>query len=57
MEKKDVINQFLGEIENEPNEENENVKKFVLEEREGLVERVDKIFVTNDGKQLLREQY
>lgn len=41
----------------EPNEENENVKKIVLDEREGLVERVDKIFVTQDGKQLLREVY
>ena len=57
MEKKDAINQFLGEIENEPNEENENVKKTVLDEREGLVERIDRIFVTKDGKQLLREQY
>ena len=58
MEKKDAINQFLGEIENEPNEEeDENVKKTILDEREGLVERIDRIFVTRDGKQLLREQY
>ena len=35
----------------------ETAKKVVLEEREGLIERVDKIFVTKDGKQLLREQY
>jgi len=34
-----------------------NAKKVVLDEREGLIERVDKIFVTSDGKQLLREQY
>jgi hypothetical protein len=32
-------------------------KKVVLDEREGLIERVDKILVTKDGKQLLREQY
>lgn len=32
-------------------------KKVILDEREGLIERVDKIFVTKDGKQLLREQY
>ena len=25
--------------------------------REGLIERVDRILVTPDGKQLLREQY
>jgi len=35
----------------------ETAKKVVLDEREGLIERVDKIFVTKDGKQLLREQY
>jgi hypothetical protein len=35
----------------------DNAKKVVLEEREGLIERVDKIFVTKDGKQLLREVY
>ena len=32
-------------------------KEVVLNEREGLIERVDKVFVTKDGKQLLREQY
>ena len=32
-------------------------KKVVLDEREGLIERVDKVFVTKDGKQLLREWY
>jgi len=35
----------------------ENAKKVVLDEREGLIERVDRIFVTNDGRQLLRERY
>jgi hypothetical protein len=35
----------------------ENAKKVVLDEREGLIERVDKILVTKDGKQLLREWY
>ena len=35
----------------------EQAKKVVLDEREGLIERVDKILVTKDGKQLLREQY
>lgn len=35
----------------------ESAKKVVLDEREGLIERVDKVFVTKDGKQLLREQY
>jgi hypothetical protein len=35
----------------------ENTKKVVLDEREGLIERVDRVFVTNDGRQLLRERY
>ena len=35
----------------------ESVKKVVLDEREGLIERLDRIYVTKDGKQLLREQY
>jgi len=35
----------------------ENSKKVVLDEREGLIERVDRVFVTNDGRQLLRERY
>ena len=55
--KENALNQFLGEKINEPNSENEIVKKDVLDEREGLIERVDKILVTKDGKQLLREQY
>jgi len=55
--KENALNQFLGEKINEPNSENEKVKKDVLDEREGLIERVDKILVTKDGKQLLREQY
>jgi hypothetical protein len=37
---------------------NDNVKKIVLDERDGLiVERIDKVFVTKEGKQLLREIY
>ena len=35
----------------------DHAKKVVLDEREGLIERVDKILVTKDGKQLLRERY
>ena len=35
----------------------ETVKKVILDEREGLIERVDRIYVTKDGKQLLREIY
>lgn len=54
MEDKKVnaLDNFLPE-----DEESQEKKKVVLKEREGLVERVDKIYVTNDGRQLLREQY
>ena len=31
--------------------------KVVLQEREGLIERIDRVLVTKDGKQLLREVY
>ena len=51
----------LASIEDFLPEENEtntgSAKKVVLDEREGLIERVDKQFVTQDGRQLLREQY
>jgi hypothetical protein len=40
-----------------PLENTVNTKKVILDEREGLIERVDKILITKDGKQLLREWY
>jgi len=52
--KKEAIEDLLG-IEDE---NIENTKKTqIMEERSGLIERVDKIYITNEGKQLLREQY
>ena len=56
---KKAINDFI----NDPNEELESIKqaneakKEILGTRTGLIERVDKIYVTEDGRQLLREQY
>jgi hypothetical protein len=41
----------------EEKEKVDKAKKVVLDEREGLIERVDKVFITKDGKQLLREWY
>ena len=36
----------------------ENAKKVLIDEKDGLIiERVDKILVTSDGRQLLREVY
>lgn len=54
--KEQALNDFLESEESTSNEPNDN-KKIVMDEREGLIERVDKVLVTKDGKQLLREQY
>ena len=37
--------------------ESAKAKKVFLDEREGLIERVDKILIDKKGRQLLREQY
>lgn len=50
----DALDKFLGK---QSKSADKNAKKVVLDEREGLIERVDKVFVTKEGKQLLREQY
>lgn len=59
--KEKALNDFLdGQEPQEPTidpDDNINNKSTILDEREGLIERVDKILVTKDGKQLLREQY
>jgi hypothetical protein len=52
--KKSAIDRFLKTTE--PTNVKDS-KRVVLDEREGLIERVDKILITKDGKQLLREQY
>jgi hypothetical protein len=53
-----ALDNFVGTPEDqEETKKIDNAKKVVLDEREGLIERVDKVFVTKDGKQLLRERY
>ena len=53
-----AISDFIEEPQVEEVEtKTDEAKKEILDEREGLIERVDKIFVTKNGKQLLREQY
>jgi len=57
---KDKINKLIDEFNGEDNLQETNKKnksKKVINEREGLIERVDKVLITNDGRQLLREQY
>jgi ferritin-like metal-binding protein YciE len=53
------IEKALNSFVDEPVEEkkDDKTKKVILDEREGLIERIDKIIVTKDGKMLLREQY
>ena len=51
--KEKALDQFVDA----PEDKEKEAKEIVLQEREGLIERVDKKFVTNDGRQLLREQY
>ncbi len=53
-----ALSDFVDVPENQENEQkNGNAKKVILDEREGLIERVDRIYITKEGKQLLREQY
>lgn len=55
--KEKALNDFLEVEETETESVDKDNKTVILDEREGLIERVDKILVTSDGKQLLREQY
>lgn len=60
MKKEKAINNFLEDEnlldENEDQKEKKADKKMIRE-RTGLIERIDKVFVTKDGRQLLRERY
>jgi predicted Zn-dependent peptidase len=54
------IEKALSNFVDEPQIEEAKIdaeKKVILDERSGLIERVDHIYLTKDGKQLLREQY
>jgi hypothetical protein len=52
-----ALDNFVNDENTTENQKIQQAKKVVLDEREGLIERVDKIHVTRDGRQLLREQY
>lgn len=49
--KEQALNDFLNDEKKTSN------KKVVIDEKNGLIERLDYVFVTKDGKQLLREVY
>lgn len=48
-DKFDILKNFLNDDEKDPKEE--------IKVKDGLIERVDKIYVTQNGKQLLKEIY
>ena len=54
----DTLDQFLAD-ENDVafNEKVKTDKKKFIKQNQGLIERVDRIMITEDGRQLLREQY
>ena len=53
-----AVNNFIGTSEEEElKNSNGNTKKVILNQREGLIERIDRLYITEDGRQLLREQY
>lgn len=56
MNKKNEIGKLLDDFNSENGQNKGKSQKRVIE-RTGLIERVDKILVTKEGKQLLREQY
>jgi len=54
--KKEKISEFLNEeTENKKNQKQSSNRK--LKEKTGLIERLDKVYITEDGRQLLRENY
>ena len=54
-EKEKALDQFVDLPEED--DKTKGAKKVILNKREGLIERVDRIYVTEDGRQLLREHY
>jgi hypothetical protein len=52
-----VLDDFINPDEENFNKKIKEQKKVILDNRQGLIERVDKVFVTDDGRQLLREVY
>jgi hypothetical protein len=52
-EKEKNINIFLDD---EEHKKKENEKQIIIQ-KDGLIERIDKKYVTEDGKMLLRERY
>jgi hypothetical protein len=53
-----ALDDFVAQPETEVEKAKaDDAKKVILNKREGLIERIDRIFVDETGRQLLREQY
>jgi len=54
-----VLNNFINKSEvQEDNElKDKNFKTVIINDRQGLIERIDRKFIDNQGRMLLREQY
>lgn len=54
-----VLNNFLSDDEQKKNVKNK--KKKIIEDKvikdNSIIERIDKVIIAEDGRQLLREQY
>lgn len=44
-------------LDDEVQKSKDQNKKEVIQQKDGLIERIDKKYVTEDGKMLLRERY
>lgn len=55
--KEKAIDDFVDVFESDFDEKVKEQKKEHLNEKTGLIERIDRIFVDSSGRILLREQY
>lgn len=53
----DILNNFIGNPMIDDEEKLKEDKKKVIKSDFTIIERVDKIIIAENGKQLLREQY
>lgn len=55
FEKEAILRKFLNKNTINSKDEKNIENNVFIDEREGLVERVDKTLITKDGRQLLRD--
>jgi len=59
--KENILDQFLGDDIQKKTKKTKKNNKKVLEDKvlrdNSIIERIDKVIISEDGRQLLREQY